>query len=65
MNRAGFLTKILYWSTGNGRVEDYSNNNTADTFYTPIQYYYDKVKYFIKQSNSIIEVNNNYNIHNV
>lgn len=63
MNRAGYLTKILYWSTGNGRIEDYSTNDATETFYTPIQYYYDTVHYYNKLLNTVTEVNNNYSIH--
>jgi hypothetical protein len=65
INSAGFLTKILYWSTGNARIEDYSNNEADDSFYTPIQYYYDNVKYYKKILNTCYEVNNNFKIHNV
>lgn len=65
MNSAGFLTQVLYWSTGNSQIEDYSNNDATDTFYTPIQYYYDKVRYFKKCLNKHYEVNNNFGIHNV
>ena len=65
MNSAGYLTQILYWSTGNNRIEDYSTNNPPEAFYTPIQYYYDIVQYYKKILDTTIEVHNNFGIHNV
>jgi hypothetical protein len=65
MNRAGFLTKILFWGSQSLRIEDYSINHDVDVFYTPIQYYYDNMTYYIKEKNITININNTYNIHNV
>jgi hypothetical protein len=68
MNQAGFPTRVLYWSTGNVRIEDYSENtslNLEDVFYTPIQYYYDKITHFVKSLGRCIEVDNTFGIHNV
>ena len=65
MNSAGYLTQILYWSTGNSRIEDYSTNNPPEAFYTPIQYYYDIVQYYKKVLDTTIEVHNTFGIHNV
>lgn len=63
MTQVGFKTRILYWSTGNNRIEDYSLADCENCFFTPIQYYYDHVNFFIKRKNQIISIKNQYKLH--
>ncbi len=64
MNQCGFNTRILFWVTDGNLIKDYSETNATNTFFTPVQYYYNNVRYE-NGLNEIYIVNNNYGIHDV
>jgi len=64
MNQCGFNTKVLFWLTGSNLIRDYSETDTTEIFFTPVQYYYDNVMYQQGLNDTYI-VTNNFGIHNV
>jgi hypothetical protein len=71
MNQAGYKTKILFWYTDQNFIRDFSETDADETFFTPIQYYYDSTTYEKAYTNKkgytneYFIVNQKFGIHNV